>query len=68
MRLFRSQPNDTDVLVRTSIVARAAIDLLDYRRKSDAGWRIYDVNILGVWLVGKLQVAVCVGNANGSTG
>ena len=53
MRPFRAQPTDTDVLVRTSVVpSRGDPIQLDYRlEKQDAGWKIYDVNVLGVWLV-----------------
>ena len=53
MRPFRAQPTDTDVLVRTSVVpSRGEAIQLDYRlEKQDAGWKIYDVNVLGVWLV-----------------
>jgi phospholipid transport system substrate-binding protein len=53
LRPFRAQPTDTDVLVRTSVVASRGDPIqLDYRlEKTDAGWKIYDVNILGVWLV-----------------
>jgi len=53
LRPYRAQPADTDVLVRTSVVASRGDPIqLDYRlEKTDAGWKIYDVNILGVWLV-----------------
>ncbi|MFN9029548.1 MAG: phospholipid-binding protein MlaC [Betaproteobacteria bacterium] len=53
MKPFRAQPNDTDVLVRTAVVpSRGEGILLDYRlEKTDAGWKIYDVNVAGVWLV-----------------
>jgi phospholipid transport system substrate-binding protein len=53
LRPFRAQPADTDVLVRTSVVASRGDPIqLDYRlEKTDASWKIYDVNILGVWLV-----------------
>ncbi len=53
MRPFRADPNDTDVIVRTAVVpSRGEPIQLDYRlEKTDAGWKIYDVNILGVWLV-----------------
>ena len=53
MRPFRAQPGDTDVMVGTNIVASRGDPIqLDYRlEKTDAGWKIYDVNILGVWLV-----------------
>jgi phospholipid transport system substrate-binding protein len=71
LRPFRAQPADTDVLVRTNIVASRGEPIqLDYRlEKTDAGWKIYDVNILGVWLVEnyKTQFASEV-NANGIDG
>jgi phospholipid transport system substrate-binding protein len=53
LRPFRAQPGDTDVMVGTNIVASRGDPIqLDYRlEKTDAGWKIYDVNILGVWLV-----------------
>ncbi|GAB4465142.1 MAG: ABC transporter substrate-binding protein [Burkholderiaceae bacterium] len=54
LRPFRAAPNDTDVVVRTVVVvpSRAEPIQLDYRlEKTDAGWKIYDVNVLGVWLV-----------------
>lgn len=53
LRPFRAQPTDTDVVVGTNIVATRGDPIqLDYRlEKTDAGWKIYDVNILGVWLV-----------------
>jgi phospholipid transport system substrate-binding protein len=53
LRPFRAAPADTDVIVRTNVVASKGEPIqLDYRmEKTDAGWRIYDVNILGVWLV-----------------
>jgi phospholipid transport system substrate-binding protein len=53
MRPLRAQPGDTDVMVR-SLVAPSAGDpiQLDYRmEKTDAGWKMYDVIILGVSLV-----------------
>jgi len=42
-----------DVVVRTQIVAPRGDPIqLDYRlEKTGAGWKIYDVNVLGVWLV-----------------
>jgi phospholipid transport system substrate-binding protein len=71
LRPFRAQPNETDVLVRTNIVASRGDPIqLDYRlEKTDAGWKIYDVNILGVWLVEnyKTQFASEI-NANGIDG
>ena len=53
LRPFRAAPNDTDVIVRTQVVASRGDPIqLDYRlEKTDGGWKIYDINILGVWLV-----------------
>jgi phospholipid transport system substrate-binding protein len=53
LRPFRAAPNDTDVVVRTVVVrSRGEPIQLDYRlEKSDGGWKIYDVNVAGVWLV-----------------
>ncbi len=53
MKPFRAQPSDTDVLVRTAVVPSRGEGIpLDYRlEKGDAGWKIYDVNVAGVWLV-----------------
>jgi len=50
---FRAAPTDTDVVVRTQVVASRGDPIqLDYRlEKTDGGWKIYDVNVLGVWLV-----------------
>ena len=53
LRPFRNAPTDTDVIVRTQVVASKGDPIqLDYRlEKGDAGWKIYDMNILGVWLI-----------------
>jgi phospholipid transport system substrate-binding protein len=53
LRPFRAAANETDVVVRTNAVPSRGDPLqLDYRlEKTDAGWKIYDVNVLGVWLV-----------------
>jgi phospholipid transport system substrate-binding protein len=53
MRPFRAAPTDTDVVVRTQVVASKGEPIqLDYRlEKGDSGWKIYDMNILGVWLI-----------------
>ena len=48
----RSSPQDNEVVVRTEVRGRGEPIQLDYRlEKSGAGWKIYDVNVLGVWLV-----------------
>ncbi|MGF6754946.1 MlaC/ttg2D family ABC transporter substrate-binding protein [Paraburkholderia sp. GAS42] len=49
---FRSSPTDTDVIVRSSVVNNDKTIELDYRLyKTPNGWRVYDLNILGVWLI-----------------
>ena len=52
---MRSAPEDKDVLVRTEIVGRGDPIQLDYRLEKTpgdgAGWKIYNLNVLGVWLV-----------------
>jgi len=49
----RSAPEDTDVTVRTSIKGAGGDPVeIDYRlEKQPAEWKIFDVNVLGVWLV-----------------
>lgn len=48
----RGAPTDTEVVVRTEIRGRGDPIQLEYRmEKSPAGWRIYNLNVLGVWLV-----------------
>ena len=50
---MRSSPSDTDVEVRSQVnVSRGEPITLNYRlSKGDQGWKIYDVNVLGAWLV-----------------
>jgi phospholipid transport system substrate-binding protein len=51
----RSSPGDTDVVVRTEIRGRGDPIQLDYRLEKTpgqgTGWKIYNLNVLGVWLV-----------------
>jgi phospholipid transport system substrate-binding protein len=51
----RNAPTDTDVVVRTEIRGRGDPIQLDYRLEKTpgqgAGWKIYNLNVLGVWLV-----------------
>ncbi len=48
----RSSPQDNEVVVRTEVRGKGDPIQLDYRlEKTGAGWKIYDVNVLGVWLV-----------------
>ena len=52
---LRSQPTDNEVVVRTEIRGGSEPIPLDYRLEkspdSATGWRIYNFNILGIWLV-----------------
>ncbi|WP_189358751.1 MlaC/ttg2D family ABC transporter substrate-binding protein [Undibacterium squillarum] len=50
---FRAAADDTDVEVKTSVVqSRGEPIQLNYRlQKSATGWKIYDINVLGAWLV-----------------
>lgn len=49
---LRAQAADTEVVVRTEVLGRGDPIQLDYRlEKAATGWKIYDLNVLGVWLV-----------------
>jgi phospholipid transport system substrate-binding protein len=52
LKPMRSQPTDNEVVVRTEIRGKGDPIQLDYRlEKAGDTWKIYDVNVLGVWLV-----------------
>jgi phospholipid transport system substrate-binding protein len=53
MKPFRGDAGADEVIVRSEIVQpRGEPIQLDYRlEKADKAWKIYDVNVLGVWLV-----------------
>lgn len=52
LKPMRSKPEDTEVIVRTEVKGRGDPIQLDYRlEKQPEAWKIYDVNVLGVWLV-----------------
>lgn len=45
-------PTDTDVVVRTVATRNGEPAEIDYRLYSTPqGWRLYDLNVLGVWLI-----------------
>jgi len=50
---LRADPSDTDVEVRSQVnMARGEPVPLNYRvSKTPSGWKIYDINVLGAWLV-----------------
>ena len=51
---FRADPTDTDVEVRSQVITPRAGQVieLNYRlAKGTEGWKIYDINVLGAWLI-----------------
>ena len=52
VRPLRMAAGDTDVLVRTQVNGRGDPVQLDFRLEKQAdAWKIYNLNVLGVWLV-----------------
>ena len=48
----RAAATDSEVVVRTEVRGRGDPIQLDYRmEKTPTGWKIYNLNVLGVWLV-----------------
>lgn len=51
-KALRAAPDDKEVVVKTVVLGRGDPVPLDYRLEKTAnGWKVYDMNILGVWLV-----------------
>lgn len=51
LRPLRASPDDIEVVVRTEIRGKGEPIQLDYRlERSGPIWKIYDVNVLGIWL------------------
>jgi phospholipid transport system substrate-binding protein len=49
---LRAAAADSEVVVRTEVMGRGDPVQLDYRlEKVGTAWKIYDLNVLGVWLV-----------------
>jgi phospholipid transport system substrate-binding protein len=52
---LRAAPADTEVVVKTLVKGRGDPVQLDYRLEKTPGqgrgWKIYDLNVLGIWLV-----------------
>jgi len=49
---LRAAPDDKEVVVKTVVIGRGDPVPLDYRlEKTASGWKVYDMNIMGVWLV-----------------
>ena len=56
VRPFRGSPDDKEVLVRTEVRGSSGDPVqLDYRLEKTpgqgGGWKVYNLNVLGVWLV-----------------
>jgi len=53
---LRAAPDATDVVVQSQIIGQGQPVQLDYRlTKTADGWRVYDINVLGAWLVPAYQ-------------
>lgn len=53
---MRNRAEDSEVVVRTLVRNKGETIQLDYRlERADGGWKIYDVNVLGAWLVQTYQ-------------
>jgi len=49
---LRAAPDDNQVVVKTVVLGHGDPVPLDYRlEKTATGWKVYDMNIMGVWLV-----------------
>ena len=52
LKPLRAGADDSEVVVRTEVKGKGDAIQLDYRlEKAGTSWKIYDVNVLGVWLV-----------------
>ena len=52
LKPMRGGADDKEVIVKTEIKGRGDPVQLDYRLENVAGaWKVYDINVLGVWLV-----------------
>jgi len=53
---MRSRPEDTEVVVRSIVRGQGDPIQIDYRlEKVGNAWKVYDVNVLGAWLVQTYQ-------------
>ncbi len=55
LKPLRASPEDKDLVVRTEVTGKGDPIQLDYRLEKTpgqgAGWKIYNLNVMGVWLV-----------------
>lgn len=71
LKPLRAAAEDTEVVVKTEIRGPGRDPIqLDYRlEKTDGGWKIYDVNVLGIWLADQYRNSFAQEiNANGIDG
>ncbi|HET8694353.1 MAG TPA: ABC transporter substrate-binding protein [Aquabacterium sp.] len=55
-RPLRARPDDTEVVVRSIVRGQGDPIQIDYRmEKVGSSWKVYDVNVLGAWLVQTYQ-------------
>ena len=53
VKRLRAAPSDTEVVVKSELKSGSQQPIaLDYRlEKTTQGWRVYDMNVMGVWLI-----------------
>ena len=52
LKPMRTEPGGEEVVVRSEVVGKGAPVELDYRLERTTGtWKIYDINVLGLWMV-----------------
>ena len=53
VKRLRAAPSDTEVVVKSELKSGSQQPIaLDYRlEKTAQGWRVYDMNVMGVWLI-----------------
>jgi ABC-type transporter MlaC component len=48
----RPSPGASDAVVKTTVATLGDTMAIDYRmRRTDAGWKIYDINMMGAWMI-----------------
>jgi len=66
MKPFRARAEDPEVVVRTEVKGGSEPIQLDYRLEKDGdSWKIYDVNVLGIWLVDQYRSSFAQEISNG---
>jgi ABC-type transporter MlaC component len=48
----RLSPSASDAVVKTTVATSGDTMAIDYRmHRTDAGWKIYDINMMGAWMI-----------------